>query len=995
MVDATLRSRLSIAPQSSVPGSSSDSFWDLDISTLDTAGDNSLSSAERFSQDGFRVHPADRPFLRENFIAHISGQTGVFSHQYRVVDAEGNERWVQSRGKIIEYDSAGRPKRMVGTQTDISERKSAELTLQRERDTRTLISEFAADFMASSTEDFDDAVNRSLQRSGEYMQADRTYVFLVCDDGQFMNNTHEWCAPGISPEIDNLQGISSSSLPWWWSQFQDVGYVLVPCVDDMPPEAQVEYDILRSQNIRSVCVYPLRVGNELVGFLGNDAVNKERYWGPEVIEFLGLIGDLLSIALEHRRLQQKQALVISQLERAEQQAHLGHWAVDIATGKSTWSQELVRIFGRAAGSSTPGYDSYMEFVHPDDRASLYHCYEKAKADLSELHLEHRIVLAGGKVKHLEVRGRFEVDAEGRPVMAEGTAQDVTEKVQFRESLQRLAFQDPLTGLPNRRSIEETLRIEMNYCEQHGRRLMLALLDMDNFREANDQYGPALGDGLLKALAQRMRRLFNDTVVIARVGGDEFVVLFTRLRSTDNNYQQLNRLQTTIKEPLSVNGAHVVLTASIGVTEFPQPVDIVGEQLIRQVQQALFQAKLLGKGRFQKYDIALEQDTRALTGQLEDIQRALHAGEFVLHYQPKVHMDTGEVFGLEALIRWQKSCGELVLPGAFLPALYNHPLEIELGDWVIRTALAQMQIWSQLGLDLQVSVNVSSQQLLDSTFAAKLEASLANNATIAPSALQLEVLESSALNDLEAVSSVMQRSRKSGVTFALDDFGTGYSSLAYLKHLPASVLKIDQSFVRDMMESSDDLSIISGVIGMAKAFGLQVIAEGVETADHGSFLLRLGCSQGQGYGIARPMSAEQVAAWVLDWKAEPSWGEQRPVDAHSLPLLYAEVEHRRWVIELEQWLRDQREELPMLDHHQCKVGLWLDSETQSRFGRRSKHHSMVNLHGELHSLGQSAVSLHAKGDLAAALAVLPRITQLRDLFLAELKVLIRSDEQSAT
>ena len=443
----------------------------------------------------------------------------------------------------------------------------------------------------------------------------------------------------------------------------------------------------------------------------------------------------------------------------------------------------------------------------------------------------------------------------------------------------------------------------------------------------------------------------------------------------------------------INGIHVVLTASIGVTEFPQPIDLVGEQLLRQAQQALFQAKLLGKGRFQKYDIALEQDTRALTGQLEDIQRALHAGEFVLYYQPKVYMNTGEVFGVEALIRWQKSSGELVSPAAFLPALYNHILDIELGDWVIRAALAQMQVWKQLGLNVQVSVNVSSQQLLENSFVEKLEASLADNANIAPSALQLEVLESSALNDLEAVSSVMQRSRKLGVSFALDDFGTGYSSLAYLKHLPASVLKIDQGFVRDMMESSDDLSIISGVIGMAKAFGLQVIAEGVETTEHGNFLLRLGCDQGQGYGIARPMPAEQVAAWVLGWKAEPSWGEQRPVGAHSLPLLYAEVEHRRWVIELEQWLRNQREDLPMLDQRQCKVCLWLDSEAQNRSGLPLKYQRMVNLHRDLHGLGQNAITSHAKGDSEAALARLPQVAQLHDLFLAELKTLIWTDETS--
>jgi diguanylate cyclase (GGDEF)-like protein len=819
------------------------------------------------------------------------------------------------------------------------------------------------------------------------MQADRTYVFLLSKDGFYMNNTHEWCADGIEPEIANLQGIPSSAVPWWWSQFRDVGYVLVPCVDDMPPEAQVEYPILKSQNIRSVCVYPLHIGKELVGFMGNDSVQVARHWGPEVIEFLSLMSDLMGIALGHRQLHQKRALAISQLERAEQQAHLGHWYLDIATNKVTWSREVFRIFERNHESLAPDHTAYFEFVHPDDKQALHGSYDRAKATLSELNVEHRIVLDDGGIKHLEVRGRFESGPDGCPAIVEGTIQDVTEKAQHRESLQKLAYQDTLTKLPNLRSLEETLRHEMKYCERHDRRLVLSLLDLDNFRQANDQHGSALGDRLLKTLAHRMRRLFNDTVVIARVGGDEFVVLFTRLPLEGRYYQKLNRLLASISEPITIDGVSVSITASMGVTEFPQPMDIMGEQLLRQAQQALFQSKLQGKGRLHQYDVALEQDARALTGHLEDIQSALHAGEFVLYYQPKINMASGAVFGVEALVRWKKPTGELVPPDDFLPALYNHPLEVELGDWVMRAAMAQMQVWESQGLYLQVSVNVSSQQLLDGFFVEKLTKDLQDHAGISPALLQVEVLESSALNDLETVSRVMLQSRQLGVSFALDDFGTGYSSLAYLKHLPASVLKIDQSFVREMMESSDDLPIISGVVGMAKAFGLQVIAEGVESVEHGDLLLRLGCSQGQGYGIARPMPAADVAGWIEHWKAPPSWAKQTQVDTQNLPLLYAEVEHSRWVAELEEWLRDERDCAPVLDSHQCKVGARIDNEAQARFGLRTEFDYLVNVHQDLHSLGQTAVSLHAKGESEAALALLPEIQRLRDHVLTELKVVL--------
>lgn len=972
---------------SSLLGASSDNLWDWDLTDTDGKHDEQLLQADQFAQDEFRVHPDDWPALRQEFLVHMLGRSKVFRHQHRVIDGAGNERWIQSRGKIIEQDASGRAKRMVGTQTDVTERKTAELTLQRERDTRMLISEFAADFMASSAEGFDAAINRALQRSGEYIKADRSYVFLVSADGHSVDNSHEWCARGIQSEIDTLQGVPFDKQSWWWQQFREVGYILVPRVSEMPREARSEQQILRSRSIESICVYPLYIGKELAGFIGNDSIHQERQWGKDVIELMSLMSDLMGIALGHRQLHHKREQVISQLERAEQQAQLGHWHIDFLTGEVIWSKEMFRIFECEKQSFTPNLESYLELVHPDDRASLYSSYQQAKASLSDLHLEHRVLLCGGRIKHIEVRGRFSATAEGCPAMVAGTTQDVTEKVQQRESLQRLAFQDSLTGLPNRRSIEETLQHEMVYCEQHDRRLVLALLDLDNFRETNDQYGAALGDALLKALAQRMQRLFNDNAVIARVGGDEFVVLFTRLKLEDSYYQQLNRLLATISQPLTVDGIEVVLTSSIGATDYPQPMEVSEEQLLRQAQQALFQAKMLGKSRFQRYDIGSEWEARALTDHLAQIAQALHAGELVLYYQPKVNMKTGVVFGVEALLRWQKSSGELVPPGEFLPALHNQPLEIELGDWVIHTALTQLRLWKQQGLDIQVSVNVSSQQLFDNTFVEKLSAELQHFVDVSPAALQLEVLESSMLKDLEAISAVMHRCRQLGVGFALDDFGTGYSSLAYLKHLPAGVLKVDRSFVREMLENTDDLSIITGVIGMANAFGMRVIAEGVENAEQGNMLLRLGCELGQGYGIARPMPATEIPEWIQDWQALPSWLGQKPVERHNLPLLYAEVENRNWVMELKSWLRGERQTAPVMDRQSCKIGAWLASDAQQHFKHQAQLPQLLNLHRALHSLGDQAIAMHARGETEAALLLLTQIQQQRDLFLAQLRDLI--------
>lgn len=973
---------------SSVLAMGNDNLWDLEFPSAETSCPEQLLRAEQFAKNDFKVHPDDWSRLQQELLQHLLGEKEVFFHLYRVVDADGNERWIQSRGKIIEHDAAGRPLRMVGTQTDVTERKTAELTLQRERDTRMLISEFATDFMVSSVEDFDSAINHALQRSCEYMQADRSYVFLMSADGHYINNTHEWCVAGIQAEIDNLQSIPVADLSWWFSQLREEGYVLLQSISDLPAEAQHEYYLLELQNIRSLYAYPLYIDQQLIGFMGSDSVVEERHWSSESIEFLNLMGDLLGIALGHRELHEKREQAIQQLERAEALAQLGRWRIEYASGLAICSQEVLRIFEHDSPDLSLDTETYMAFVHPDDRAPLRDAYNAAKAAKRELHLEHRIVLDGGRIKHLEVLGRFDSNAGNSPIMAEGTIQDVTEEVEHRDALQRLAYQDDLTGLPNRRSLEESLLQEMEYCAIHSCRLILALLDLDNFREANDQYGAALGDALLKALAQRLQRLFNEKAIIARVGGDEFVVLFSRLQADDADYQRVSQLLETVSKPLTVDGRTLILTASAGVTEYPQPTEIVAEQLIRQAQQALFQAKILGKRRLYKYDFDSEQDARELTDHLEKISQALENNELVLYYQPKVNMSSGHAFGAEALLRWQKSDGELVPPGEFLPALHDQPLEIEIGDWVIRSALAQMRLWKQQGLDIQVSVNVSSQQLFADNFVEKLSADLQNYPDLDPATLQLEVLESSMLRDLEAVSEVMHRCGKLGVGFALDDFGTGYSSLAYLKYLPAGVLKIDRSFIQEMLESTDDLSIISGVIGMANAFGMRVIAEGVETVEQGDMLLRLGCEHGQGYGIARPMPAQDIPNWIQQWRAVPSWTEQKLIEAHNLPLLYAEVEHRSWVTRLENGLQGEGEQAPLLEHQQCQVSTWLAKDAQSRFRDHPQLPRLLSLHEQLHSLGNQAITQQASGQSAAAQALLPKITKQRDLFLAELKSLTR-------
>ena len=241
-----------------------------------------------------------------------------------------------------------------------------------------------------------------------------------------------------------------------------------------------------------------------------------------------------------------------------------------------------------------------------------------------------------------------------------------------------------------------------------------------------------------------------------------------------------------------------------------------------------------------------------------------------YYQPKVNMHTGVVIGVEALIRWQHSIRGLVPPLEFLPAIEGHAISLELGEWVIDTALIQISQWQNMGLNLPISVNISAYQLQRANFTTRLTALLVAHPEVNPHSLELEILETTALHDISQVSAAMKTCHELGVRFALDDFGTGYSSLTYLKNLPAGLIKIDQSFVRDMLEDTDDLAIVEGVVGLAKTFDRDVIAEGVETIEHGVALLQLGCELAQGYGIAKPMPADDIPEWVSSWKADDSW-----------------------------------------------------------------------------------------------------------------------------
>jgi len=452
--------------------------------------------------------------------------------------------------------------------------------------------------------------------------------------------------------------------------------------------------------------------------------------------------------------------------------------------------------------------------------------------------------------------------------------DVTASKEQQRQLEHIAHFDALTNLPNRVLLADRLGQAMLQAQRRDQLLAVAYLDLDGFKIINDAWGHGTGDQVLVGVATRMKDALREGDTLARIGGDEFVAVLADLPDVAACQPLLVRLLAAAAEPLTVDGRPLQVSASLGVTFYPQPDAIDAEQLQRQADQAMYQAKLAGKNRYHMFDSVQDRSARGQFESIEHIRTALQNDQLVLYYQPKVHMRSGEVIGAEALIRWQHPERGLLAPAQFLPAIENHPLAIDVGEWVIRTALRQMVRWQTLGLQLPVSVNVGARQLQQPNFVARLTSILAEHPEVPNGFLTLEVLETSALEDIGGVSMVMEACRALGVMFALDDFGTGYSSLTYLKRLPVTLLKIDQSFVRDMLDDEDDLAILKGVINLAEAFHRQVIAEGVETIAHGAALQRLGCELAQGYGIARPMPAHELPGWASSWHPDAAWQSLR-------------------------------------------------------------------------------------------------------------------------
>jgi len=465
------------------------------------------------------------------------------------------------------------------------------------------------------------------------------------------------------------------------------------------------------------------------------------------------------------------------------------------------------------------------------------------------------------------------DGEGRAVQLVGTVHDVTEHRASQERLHRLAHFDALTDLPNRHHLHDCLARETAAAEAHGKSLAVLYLDLDGFKEVNDTHGHQRGDELLHQVADRLLESTRARDIVGRYGGDEFGVVAPLGTNPDDAAALARNIIDAIQRPFQIEGKEVRVTTSIGIAICPQD-SCEPDALIRSADTAMYYAKAAGRNGYRFYTAEMNAWLRERRELETALRHAVERNEFSLHYQPKVDLKTGQWKGAEALLRWRRPGFGWVYPGAFIPALEDTGLIVPLGRWALEEACRQIAAWRGLGPEgLHVSVNVSARQVLaderrdedrgdagngkGAGFCAFVEQVMAAH-QVAPGQLELEITESTLMQDAEKASTLLECLNALGVQIHVDDFGTGYSSLAYLKRFPISTLKIDREFVRGLPDDQEDRAITRAIITLAHTLGLQVVAEGVERIEQVAFLADEGCDEAQGFYFARPLSEERFS-----------------------------------------------------------------------------------------------------------------------------------------
>ncbi|MEP9411579.1 MAG: EAL domain-containing protein [Candidatus Brocadia sp.] len=606
--------------------------------------------------------------------------------------------------------------------------------------------------------------------------------------------------------------------------------------------------------------------------------------------------ELTEVEERRRRRQAEEALRKSEasLANAQRIARLGNWEWDIVKNELYWSDEVYRIFGFAPQSFCPTYKAFLNVVHNDDREFVKKSVHDALYERKPYNIDHRILLPDGSERIVHGHAEVIFNEDGKAIQMNGTVQDITERKQLEkelkalnesleqrvaertaalvkaneelqieiekcrraeEKIKHMAFHDTLTSLPNRTLFNDRLTLALAHAHRTGEMLAVMFLDLDRFKSINDTLGHTAGDLLLHEIANRLKNCIRQEDTVARFAGDEFTLLLLGINETEDVSNIASKILDAIRQPFMIREHEFYVTVSIGIATYPGD-GADAETLMKNADTAMYHAKELGRNNYQFYTEAMHADSFERMIMERNLRRALDRGEFVVYYQPLVNIDTGQIVGMEALVRWRHPERGLINPEEFLALSENTRLIVFIDELVLYTVCAQSKVWQDAGFrPLCVAVNLSAHTFQQPDLV-KTVTSVLQKTGLDPQLLGLEITESIAMQDIEATIQKLSKLSDLGVQIAIDDFGTGFSSLYYLKKFPVKKLKISQHFVNGIVTDQNDRVIVESVIALAQSLKFTVVAEGVETEEQLIFLKQRQCNEVQGYLFCKPLPAEE-------------------------------------------------------------------------------------------------------------------------------------------
>ncbi|MDF1831105.1 MAG: EAL domain-containing protein [Porticoccaceae bacterium] len=573
---------------------------------------------------------------------------------------------------------------------------------------------------------------------------------------------------------------------------------------------------------------------------------------------------------DRKRMELERQSLLDELANKEQMTRLATmaggiviWEADIQSDTVTWSEGASQLFGISVNEIPTSFKALRELVYEEDPALADTVIENINAGLT-FEFESRFQRSDGELNWLRTQGQVECDNNNHPMMVRAAVSDISEYKNAQEEISRLAYYDPLTTLANRRLLLDRLHQYSAAAKRNKTSGVVFYLDLDRFKLLNDSLGHASGDILLVEVARRLMEVFRTDDTVARIGGDEFVVVVPVIAGGMHMVVHkarviADKLRATLAADYIINGLNYHLSSSIGLAVFPEDGD-TAEQIIKNADVALFEAKKNGRNAVAFYSAEQQQDADRRVIIEQDLRQAIKYKQFELYYQPKINGE-GLCVGVEALIRWQHPKRGLVFPIDFIGIAEEAGLIVDIGRWVVEAACLQLKAWKNQICQIEgfrISVNISPVQFRRKDFVSNIQDVLKRSA-VSPDNLMLEITEDMLIEDVDEAVERINQLKKLGVKISIDDFGTGYSSLYYLKHLPLDEIKIDRVYVQNIINDKDDAAIVKTIMDIARHFALDPVAEGVENNKQAVFLQKIGCKVFQGFFYSKPMTAAGFSA----------------------------------------------------------------------------------------------------------------------------------------